>query len=62
MDESSNIERVENIVAKGDIAPYEQFLLLSQSFQKSSVTEASEITGICKSVHYEISRRAKDMC
>ena len=37
---SSN--RVENIVANGDIAHYEQFLLLPQRFQKSSAEEASE--------------------
>ena len=34
--------RVENIVSKGEIARFEQFLLLSQSFQKSSAAEASE--------------------
>ena len=32
-------ERVENSVEKGEIACYEQFLLFSQSFQKSSAAE-----------------------
>ena len=34
--------RVEIIVANGEIAHYEQFLLLLQWFQKSSAAEASE--------------------
>ena len=33
---------VENIASKGEIALFEQFILLSQSFQKSSAAEASE--------------------
>ena len=32
--------RVENIVEKGEIAHYEQFLLLPQCFQKSTAAEA----------------------
>ena len=36
------LNRVETIVAKGEIACYEQFLLLSQCFQKSSAAEASK--------------------
>ena len=35
-------KKVENIVEKGDIAHFEQFLLLSQYFQKSSAVDASE--------------------
>ena len=34
---------VENIVTKGEIARFEQYLLLSERFQKSSAAEASEI-------------------
>ena len=33
---------VENIVGKGEIARYEQFLLFSQCFQKLSVVDASK--------------------
>ena len=33
---------VENIVGKGEIARYEQFLLFPQCFQKSSVVDASK--------------------
>ena len=36
------LSRVENIVANGEIAHYEPFLLLPQYFQKSSAAEASE--------------------
>ena len=36
------LKRVENIVAKGEIARFEQFLLLSRCFQKSSAAETSE--------------------
>ena len=37
------LNRVENIMAKGEIAHYEQFLLLPQHyFQKLSAAEASE--------------------
>ena len=36
------LNRVENIGSKGEIARFEKFLLSSQSFQKSSATEASE--------------------
>ena len=35
-------QKVKNIVAKGEIARFEQFLLLSLCFQKPSATEASE--------------------
>ena len=34
--------RVENIVGKGQIARYEQFLLFPQCFQKMSVVDASK--------------------
>ena len=37
-----SLNRVKNIVAKGEIAQYEKFLLLLQCFQKSSAAEASE--------------------
>ena len=33
-------KKVENFVAKGEIARFEQFLLLSQCFQKSCATDA----------------------
>ena len=33
---------VENIVGKGEIARYEQFLLFPQCFQKQSVVDASK--------------------
>ena len=33
---------VENIVGKGEIAPYEQFLLFPQCFQKPSVVDVSK--------------------
>ena len=36
------LKRVENIVAKEEIARFGQFLLLSQCFPKSSAAEASE--------------------
>ena len=36
------MQKVENIVANGEIAHFEQFLILPQYFQKSSVAEASE--------------------
>ena len=36
------LNRVENMVTKGEIANYEQFLLLSQGFQKTLAEEASE--------------------
>ena len=32
---------MENIVAKGEITHFEQYLLLSRSFQKSSVADVS---------------------
>ena len=36
------LKKIENIVAKGEIGNFEQFLLLTQCFQKSSAAEASE--------------------
>ena len=36
------MNKVEIIVANGEIAQYEQFLLLQQLFQKSSAAEGSE--------------------
>ena len=35
-------DRVENIVGKGEIARYEQFLLFPQYFQQVYVVDASE--------------------
>ena len=35
-------DSVENIVGKGEIARYEQFLLLPQCFQNLSVVDASK--------------------
>ena len=35
-------DRVENIVEKGEIARYEQFLLFPQCFQKPLVVDASK--------------------
>ena len=35
-------DRVENIVGKGEIARYKQFLLFSQCFQKMFVLDASK--------------------
>ena len=35
-------DRVENIVRKGEIAHYEQFLLFPQCFQKLSAVDASK--------------------
>ena len=37
-----SLKRVENIVVKGEIARFEQFLLLSQCFPMSSAAEALE--------------------
>ena len=36
------LNRVENIVGKGEIARYEQFLLFPQCFQKLSVVDSSK--------------------
>ena len=44
------MERLENIIAKGEIAHYEQFLLLPKCFQKSSAAEASESVCMRESV------------
>ena len=35
-------DSVENIVGKGEIARYEQFLLFAQCFQKLTVVDVSE--------------------
>ena len=37
-----SLKKVEKIMAKGEIARFEQFLLLSQCFQKSSAVDASK--------------------
>ena len=44
------MENLKNFVAKGEIACFEQLLLLSQYFQKSSAVEASESVYILESV------------
>ena len=36
------LKKVENIDVKGEIACFEEFILLSQCFQRSSAAEASE--------------------
>ena len=36
------LKKVENIVANGEIARFDQFLLLSQCFEKSSAAVTSE--------------------
>ena len=38
----SSLKRVENTVGKGEIAPYEQFLLFQQCFQKAYFPGASK--------------------
>ena len=40
------LKRVENIVARGEIARFEQFLLFPQCCQKTSAADASK-TSIC---------------
>ena len=49
-----SLDLVENIVAKGEIVHNEQFLLLSQWFQKSSAVEASEGVYMCERVKLSI--------
>ena len=39
-------DRVENIVGKGEIARYEQFLLFPQCFQKLSALDASKCVSV----------------
>ena len=46
---------VENIVGKGEIARYEQFLLFPQCFQKLSVVDASK----CVFMEYRIKSSSK---
>ena len=46
------LKKVENIVAKGDIAHIEQFLLLSEYFKKSSAAEASKSVCIWEKVKF----------
>ena len=50
------ITRVENIVAKEEIAHYEQILLLSQCFQKSSAAKASESVCMLERVKHQAYR------
>ena len=44
---------MKNIVAKGEIAHYEQFLLLPQCFQKTSAAEAPETICMWERVNFE---------
>ena len=44
------LKKVENVVAKGEIARFEQFIRLSLCFQKSSAAEASESVYMWKRV------------
>ena len=50
------MNKVENTVTKGEIARFEQFLLLSQCFQKSSAEEASESVCMWKRDKSELHR------
>ena len=52
-----SLNRVENIVTKGETARYEQFLLFSHVFKKSSAAEASESVYMRESVNLY-----KDIC
>ena len=55
------MKKVENILANGEIARFEQFLLLPTCFQKMSAAEASESVYMWESVkkmRYRV--RAKD--
>ena len=45
-DESFMIEQIGNIEAKGEIAHYEQFILLSQCFQKLAEAHTSKFVCI----------------
>ena len=45
------LNKLENIVAKGNIVHYEQFLNMSQCFKKSSAAEASESVCMWESVN-----------
>ena len=47
-----SLEKVENIVTKGEIAHHEQFLLLPQCFQKSSAADASNCVGMWNSAKH----------
>ena len=48
------LNRVENIASRGEIACFEQFLLLSQCFQKISAAEMSESVYMRERVKYII--------
>ena len=51
----SVFDRAENIVGKGEIARYEQFLLFPQCFQKASFPEASKGVIVWELVKYFVS-------
>ena len=46
------LNRVENIVSKGEIARLQQLFLLIQSFQKSSAADASESVCMSERVNF----------
>ena len=50
-------KRVENIVGKGEIARYEQFLLFPQCFQKACFPKASKGVIVCEWVNYHCGKR-----
>ena len=47
--------KVENSLTKGEIARYEQFLLLSECFQKASASEVSENVFMWEKVKADVS-------
>ena len=51
------MKRVTDIVAKGEIAHFEQFPLLSPCFQKSSAADASERVCMWERVTNELCRK-----
>ena len=48
------LKKIKNIVAKGEIAHFEQLLLLSQCFKKSSAARASESVYMWESVNQSV--------
>ena len=50
LNDSTIIEQIENMMTKGEIARFEQFLLLSQFFQKSSAIDSSKSVDMRKRV------------
>ena len=48
------LERVENMVGKGENAGYQHFLLFLQCFQKASVTGSLEVRMCGKELNYKL--------